>query len=212
MNTIKLSTLLTASLLLTACGSSTGPAGHDGAQGPAGKDGAPGMPGAKGDPGAPGKDAAQSGSRIVARYVVGDDGSRQFLGQHDTQLDADCAWGTATDGKLRCLPGTALSANIYFSDAACAVPLVLAVDPASVPSCGLLPAYVRVRVNAEDTCVAPMMAVVSVGASVATPPDPPAYGYQHGKCVGPLTSFAPGPPFYTVTVIDPSSMVGGAAQ
>src|SRR5262245_27196823 len=47
---------------------------------------------------------AQSGSRLKARWIVGTDGSRQFLSWHDSQLNADCTFASASDGSLRCLP------------------------------------------------------------------------------------------------------------
>lgn len=60
------------------------------------------VPDAKADPNT-------SGSRLRARYWVGDDGSRQFIGMRDTQLDEDCFFYPASDGVTRCLPWSAIA-------------------------------------------------------------------------------------------------------
>lgn len=44
------------------------------------------------------------GSRLRPRVRLGDDGSREQLGWHDTQLGTDCEYRTAVDGVTRCLP------------------------------------------------------------------------------------------------------------
>ena len=63
-----------------------------------------------------------SGSgRLVTALVLttADDGTSVLVpGFHDTQLDLDCTFETASDGKLRCLP-TAPSAQLLFTDDAC---------------------------------------------------------------------------------------------
>lgn len=70
-----------------------------------------------------------SGSRLKARWRVGEDGSRELLGHHDAALDADCIWGTTADGQERCLPaGEEIAGSIgsFYADAACEQDLVLA--------------------------------------------------------------------------------------
>jgi len=69
---------------------------------------------------------ATSGSRLRARYYVGEDGARQFIGWHDTKRDEDCMFQTAEDGKLRCMPSVGAYALTYFADEACtSQPLML---------------------------------------------------------------------------------------
>lgn len=69
-----------------------------------GTDGLPGAPGSAGQDGAPGKDAAQDGSRLTARWLVGEDGSRMFHGDWiDTERGEVCAF-REHDGQTLCLP------------------------------------------------------------------------------------------------------------
>jgi hypothetical protein len=64
-----------------------------------------------------------SGSRLKARYYVGDDGSKQFVGWYDSQRKENCGFMMAGDGVLRCLPTMFAAAGSYFSDSACTSPL-----------------------------------------------------------------------------------------
>jgi hypothetical protein len=95
---------LVAILSTAAC--KPGDRGPRGEQGPSGDVGPRGPAGDPGAPGAAGKDAAASGSRLKARWDVGDDGSRAFVGWYDQEMAAECAFGSASDGKWRCLPGS----------------------------------------------------------------------------------------------------------
>lgn len=56
--------------------------------------------------GAPGG-GYESGSRLKARTIVGSDGSRSPAGWYDSQLEVECTWRLASDGKQRCMPGIA---------------------------------------------------------------------------------------------------------
>jgi hypothetical protein len=75
----------------------------------------------------------KSGSRLKLRFWEGSDGSRQFIDFFDTQLQTPCFVGgnKTSDGKTRCLPP--MSGELYFSDAACTIPLAYAVDKALDP-------------------------------------------------------------------------------
>lgn len=73
----------------------------------------------------PDADAAPtvSGSRLKAKYIAGEDGSRQFnYAWRDTKRNEDCNFAHMADGKLRCLP-TSGASQIYFADEACSTPL-----------------------------------------------------------------------------------------
>jgi hypothetical protein len=70
-------------------------------------------------------DPNKSGSRLKARYYAGSDGSKQFIGWHDSQLNADCSFVDYSDGTKRCMPSVQGSVGTYFSDAGCAQPLIL---------------------------------------------------------------------------------------
>jgi len=67
---------------------------------------------------------AQSGSRLKARWYVGDDGSRQFLDWQDTELNTACSFTTGADGTLRCMPIGGAAGAYYFSNATCSTRLI----------------------------------------------------------------------------------------
>lgn len=58
-----------------------------------------------------------SGDRLRAAVVDGGDGAVAFRGWHDRELGVACAFATAADGVLRCLPTD--TAYLVFRDAAC---------------------------------------------------------------------------------------------
>jgi hypothetical protein len=66
---------------------------------------------------------AQSGSRLKARWNVGDDGAKQFVDWQDTELDAECYFATMWDGTLRCLPLAEAAQLMQYSDSGCSVRL-----------------------------------------------------------------------------------------
>jgi hypothetical protein len=77
-----------------------------------------------------------SGSgRLVPALVAKPGGVTLEAGFHDTELDVDCSFGTASDGKLRCLPATG-PATVFFTDAACKSSSLVAVL-GQVPCTGL---------------------------------------------------------------------------
>jgi hypothetical protein len=61
---------------------------------------------------------AERGKRLKAQYYVAADGARQFATFHDTELKQDCAFTTASDGVVRCLPKFVFSSP-FFLDKAC---------------------------------------------------------------------------------------------
>jgi hypothetical protein len=80
-----------------------------------------------------------AGARLAPMYLEADDGSRQFLGWHDTAHDVDCSFASAADGAWRCLPSGA-DAGRFFADAACTQRL------ATIPrGCASPPAFAIVR-------------------------------------------------------------------
>lgn len=111
-------------------------------------------------------EAAESGSRLKARWYVGADGSRQFLNWFDSEVQAECYFARGRDGALRCLPSplgeSVLSTALYadeecssrvaaFSAASCgsAQPNVVVIqDQAGTDACAQTP-YRYHRVGAE---------------------------------------------------------------
>ncbi len=69
-----------------------------------------------------------SGSRLRARFLLGDDGSKEFTGWYDNKLMQPCVFRKGTDG-LRCLPEIATEQakgvqGPLFSDDQCTIPAV----------------------------------------------------------------------------------------
>lgn len=77
-----------------------------------------------------------SGSRLKAKFRMGDDGSKAYLPYvwFDSQRNEDCSFVTAADGKERCLPIQGYNASISYLDAACT-------QPVAVGSPGCAPTY-----------------------------------------------------------------------
>ena len=150
-----------------------GPAGSAGVAGAKGDIGPAGAAGKDGQPGAAGKDGqgALDGSRLKGRYRVGEDGSREFLGWHDEQLDADCAWMAASDGKERCIPGSkgGLLFHVY-ADAGCTT--LAGVLENYNPGCqpAKLPAYVHEAAPNAGNCGGVQEVTYAVGALLTSQP------------------------------------------
>lgn len=149
-------------------GSGTDP--HDGSTAGPGTDGASlldaltnPVPDANADP-------TTSGTRLKARYYVGEDGSKQFVGWHDSQRNEDCGFSKAGDGVLRCLPSAGASEAGIFSDSGCTQPLAIAANcttgakyaTVATLSCGAL---ASVRVFSLGSPVTPTVAYAGTPAA-----------------------------------------------
>jgi hypothetical protein len=89
--------------------------------------------------------AEESGSRLKAKRLVGEDGSKQFAGWYDTSLKVDCYYSLMQDGVKHCIPFTGASVS-GFSDAACTVPL------GAINVTGCAPGYAVQSANVTPTC------------------------------------------------------------
>lgn len=78
-------------------------------------------------------DTNQSGSRLKAKNYVGSDGSKQFIGLHDSVLNIDCSFLPASDGTLRCM-SIGVPTGIAYSDPGCAQPLAYVTKGCTRPS------------------------------------------------------------------------------
>lgn len=112
----------------------------------------------------------ESGSRLKARTLVGDDGARSPAGWYDSELEVECSWlRMAADESTRCVPRW--SGATYFSDAACAQPLVLKRDcqleayAATSDGCGGIRVY-----PVGQPVSPPMVYSKSDGGCVSVPP------------------------------------------
>ncbi len=117
-----------------------GGAGEAGAAGASGEGGANGNEagGAGGEVGdrASFLPSYEKGTRLAVNEIRSGDMPPVFVGFHDTELDVDCSFRTATDGHLRCLPDArpelAMGSQL-FADAACTERVVTA-DPSCAPA------------------------------------------------------------------------------
>jgi hypothetical protein len=116
-----------------------------------------------------------SGSRITIKQavMVGTDGTRSpaIFSYYDNQLATGCTLQTATDGKTRCQPTDAVSADSgYFVDAACSIRMMYSASAACPPK------YASARVNFPvDACSKGTSAgtrIFSVGQQVFPTPVP----------------------------------------
>lgn len=116
-----------------------------GEQGPPGAQGEAGPSGEQGPQGEPGADAAVSGSRIKARWVVSDDGARHFLQWYDSLLGFPCVFARSSDGIVRCVPNRMGMLAGWYADAACTQPTIQA-----APYHECAPTYVTLSESALD--------------------------------------------------------------
>src|SRR4051812_19721429 len=128
-------------------------------------------------PDKPASDAALPGARLRRRIRVGDDGSQEFLGLYDQQLQTTCSYERAEDGARRCLPdsegGAVVLLAALFTDPACKE--ALAYD---LPACG--PPRARPQFARESQGCGGLR-LYTLGAQV---PPGPRYRYDvQGACV-----------------------------
>ena len=144
---------------------------------PAGGDPSPGSPGSPGSSGGPGSGGPSgldvtleiglqhvAGTRLRPHWYETAGGDRQFVAWFDTQLGGECAFETASDGALRCLPKVSASVG---AATGCAGPHIsLGHD---IAMCGT-PKYVR-----REIAGCPRRAAIdAVGALTSCTVQPPA--------------------------------------
>jgi hypothetical protein len=155
------------------------------------------VPDAKADP--------KSGTRLKARMLVGEDGSRQWnYGWYDSQRGENCQFMLATDGVTRCLPfggAPAAAASGPFGDTGCSQPLVTATKPSACngntakapksayklgPLCGGTYTYEMYNVGAayEGSMVYTGSPAACVGSAVT-----PTVAYYYQGTLEPAASF-----------------------
>ncbi|HVU02921.1 MAG TPA: hypothetical protein VHE30_14275 [Polyangiaceae bacterium] len=107
---------------------------------------------------AAGKHGDVSGTRLKGKYILGTDGTKQYQKDvwYDSQLDTDCVFTHAGDGKIRCLP-TGLKApygSMRFTDDKCTQPLVTFDQTPPQPGCPAqpTPTYVLVTQLSPPNC------------------------------------------------------------
>lgn len=143
-----------------------------------------------------------SGTRLKARTLNGEDGSRQtVIGWYDSQRNENCSFMVTADGSTRCLP--AAGANVsgsFFADAACSEELVLV----AISQCTGVPRYANRFVWQSDCLYG--VSLYSVGAAytgtgfyvkngtmcTVSLPSPTTYRYYRLGAEIPASSFVQG--------------------
>lgn len=92
---------------------------------------------------------AESGSRLKAVSLVGEDGSKQWANKwRDTERNEDCTFGVTEGGVMRCLPTDSAFASVGYADSSCTEELIAWSVVTSCPA-PPLPSYF---VAADDYC------------------------------------------------------------
>lgn len=140
-----------------------------------------------------------SGTRLRARYWEGEDGSKQFFGWRDTQLDIDCAYRLATDAQMRCLPAIIVDGG-YFADTNCSVAVGLVRKGCAAP-----PQYVAVATTGAACPTGTKVTAYLAGAAANL-----VYYWDGGSCTNVTASVLQSFDAYALTAVPASQFV--AAQ
>ena len=123
----------------------------------------------------------ENGTRLRARVYVGADGSKQFIGWRDTELDIDCTFGRAPGGDYRCFPSDAVfNSGTYFTNSGCTTEAVVAqCEPQYVYR--LQPGCDGARIISAVGAESPSLFVKSGANCVSTAPAPGSTVYAVGS-------------------------------
>jgi hypothetical protein len=153
-------------------------------------------------------DDTTSGTRLKAKYIVGEDGSRVPNGLYDSQRQEDCFFTAASDGSTRCMPITSDFATVgtYYSDANCTV------EVAVRQKCATTPKYVVRYVSVAGSCGQAAAANYSFYA-VGVKGSATAVRTKSGTtCSAPIDQSATYDAFAIGAEIPPTVFVKGTAQ
>jgi hypothetical protein len=144
-------------------------------------------------------DVATSGSRLKARYLVGDDGSRQWnYGWFDTQLGVNCSFVLAVDSTTRCLPSSGAGVGTYYGDSGCTQRLAAAAPTAcaapkyatsidtTAPACNF---QYKTTVYSLDQAFAGATVYIKSGVSCLSTPTPATLSFYVLGAEAPAASF-----------------------
>lgn len=147
-----------------------------------------------------------SGTRLKVQRWISDDGAQQPVGLFDSQRNEACAFTTAGDGLMRCLPteSTVSWSGAYYSDATCSKPVAV-----YYATCAQAPLYFKVT----DTATCPNKTrVASVGAVFEGAP----YIISGGDCIQSASALCSDPDYCKVYEIgedvDPAEFARGSLE
>lgn len=123
-----------------------------------------------------------SGTRLKARYWVGDDGSKQFAGWFDSERNEQCSFRTAEDGDIRCQPVAEATGGVYFA-AGCTTPYFYAST-----GCGVAPKYGSLATGCSIglftlTASSPTMVYVGTPANCVSTAVPTGFSFFTGSAI-----------------------------
>jgi hypothetical protein len=143
--------------------------------------------------GASSKQGFESGSRLKARILTGDDGSEARVGFFDSMRNENCVYRKAIDNSQRCMPSDQVAyVGTYYGDAFCGAKL--AYSP-----CGP-PAYAYEQFG--TSCIPP----VKIYSISSTPFSGQVYVGVPGNCV---QTTGPGSLYVVLAEIAPTEFVQG---
>ncbi len=122
---------------------------------------------------------AESGSRLKAQWLTGDDGSKSFAGFYDSARQEACSFLDMSDGVKHCIPwtGQAFNVDTTFLDASCVTPIAVA----AVVPCMSTPKYGYSYYDLACPSGPYKFRIFSIGAKFTLPT---VYSKASGSCVG----------------------------
>jgi hypothetical protein len=112
-------------------------------------------------PGCPDTTNHVGGTRVQLEMLLTAEGYRSYRRLFDVERGAPCAFNTAADGELRCLPVNWSGSDTYYLDASCTMPVYTEALQGPCEPAGLL------RVDSEGTdCMTRTMRIFELGAEV----------------------------------------------
>jgi hypothetical protein len=133
-----------------------------------------------------GSEDPASGTRLKGKFIAGADGSKMYLPSvwSDSQRQEDCAFGTAGDGMLRCLPTSVQDFPLYYTDAQCTKPFAILASGPPPSGCAANPPKYNRTTDAGGACPmvqAPPSHYYPIGQQISQPQGP-YYATNSGSC------------------------------
>lgn len=143
------------------------------------------------------------GTRLKSRVYVADDGTKQWVGWHDSQLGIDCAFVTAADGQTRCLPTGTANGSGYYADDGCSQPVAEVSKGCAAPKLAL------VADASGGTCATARLRVLAIGSPLTAGN---VYAKYNGCTALPVSSAATAVDLYTTGAETPASTYVAATE
>ncbi len=143
---------------------------------------------------------AEDGTRIVNLYRTTPGGLKTPEGYWDKELETQCNFGVAEDGKTRCIPTWSASISSYFSDAACSQPVAMATKGTCISG-------YATQADNTDCVEGTTYKSYEIGQKLT---DPGIYSGTPDDCTEISESLYNSLDFYSVTKVDPNTLAEGS--